>query len=102
MRPLNSPEFYPAINWSGSRDSNPGSRVPETRAFAARPLPAKLVGMRGLEPPPPCPQDRWTAVTLHPDILERCRSCSAGVPTRAEPLRSALNPEQRLSLPALT
>ena len=71
MRPLNSPEFYPATNWSGSRDSNPGSRVPETRAFATRPLPVKLVGMRGFEPPPPCPQDRWATVTLHPENLER-------------------------------
>jgi hypothetical protein len=65
------PLLNPASIWSGSRDSNPGSRVPETRALATRPLPVKLVGMRGFEPPPPCPQDRWAAVTQHPENLER-------------------------------
>ena len=51
------------------------SPVPETGALSTRPLPVKLVGMRGFEPPPPCPQDRWAPVTLHPENLER----SAGI-----------------------
>ena len=65
------PLLNPASMWSGRRDFNPRSPVPETGAFSTRPLPVNLVGMGGFEPPAPCPQDRWAAVTLHPEILER-------------------------------
>jgi hypothetical protein len=65
------PLLNPASMWSGRRDFNPRSPVPETGALNTRPLPVNLVGMGGFEPPPPCPQDRWAAVTLPPEILER-------------------------------
>ena len=65
------PLLNPASIWSGRRDFNPRSPVPETGALSTRPLPVNLVGMRGFEPPPPCPQDRWAPVTLHPENLER-------------------------------
>ena len=61
------PLLNPVAIWSGRRDFNPRSPVPETGALSSRPLPVKLVGMRGFEPPPPCPQDRWAPVTLHPE-----------------------------------
>ena len=65
------PLLNPASIWSGRRDFNPRSPVPETGALSTRPLPVNLVGMGGFEPPPPCPQDRWAAITLHPENLER-------------------------------
>jgi hypothetical protein len=55
------PLLNPASIWSGRRDFNPRSPVPETGALSPRPLPVKLVGMRGFEPPPPCPQSRWAS-----------------------------------------
>ena len=61
------PLLNPASIWSGSRDSNPGSRVPETRALATRPLPENLVGMGGFEPPPPCD----VGVGLGPALLDQ-------------------------------
>ena len=61
----------PQSIWSGRRDFNPRSPVPETGALSTRPLPVNLVGMGGFEPPPPCSQSRWAPVTLHPENLER-------------------------------
>ena len=65
------PLLNPASIWSGRRDFNPRSPVPETGALSTRPLPVKLVGMGGFEPPPPCSQSRWAPITLHPENLER-------------------------------
>src|SRR5208337_1209908 len=65
------PLLNPASTWSGRRDFNPRSPVPETGALSTRPLPVKLVGMGGFEPPPPCSQSRWAPITLHPEKLER-------------------------------
>ena len=65
------PLLNPASIWSGRRDFNPRSPVPETGALSTRPLPVNLVGMGGFEPPPPCSQSRWAPITLHPENLER-------------------------------
>ena len=78
------PLLNPASIWSGSRDSNPGSRVPETRALATRPLPVILVGIEGFEPPPPS-----------------SKACSAGVPTRALPGVFTIAHQARVGTPAL-
>ena len=83
------PLLNPAAIWSGRRDFNPRSPVPETGALSTRPLPEKLVGMRGFEPPPPCPQDRWAPVTLHPEKLERraeIESASSAWKAEAHPI----------------
>ena len=55
------PLLNPASIWSGRRDFNPRSPVPETGALSTRPLPVNLVGMGGFEPPPPRPQCRWAS-----------------------------------------
>ena len=83
------PLLNPAAIWSGRRDFNPRSPVPETGALSTRPLPVKLVGMRGFEPPPPCPQDRWAPITLHPENLERraeIESASSAWKAEAHPI----------------
>ena len=83
------PLLNPASIWSGRRDFNPGSPVPETGALNTRPLPVTLVGMGGFEPPPPCPQDRWAPITPHPENLERraeIESASSAWKAEAHPI----------------
>ena len=78
------PLLNPASTWSGRRDFNPRSPVPETGALSTRPLPVILVGMRGFEPPSPS-----------------SKACSAGVPTRAHPGVFTIAHQARVGTPAL-